>query len=998
MHARYVTPLLATALSTVGLLDAPAVRANTLFGVDGITDQLVRIDQTTGAGTAIGPLGFGLVGALAYDPNTNTLYGIDGVTDVLLNIDTKTGTASLVGSLTLAVTGQTVDGVAGLAYDPNTSTLYAVNPGDNTSPISDNLLTIDASNGVASAVGPLGFGDVTGLSFDPTTGQLFGVEWRADKLLTIDTAGGTATPAPGSLGFGDAVAIAVHPVTGVIYGVDDLSNQLFTIDPVTGAGTVVGPLGFNGILGLAFAFDSEPPLVYWTAGHRGGVWRSDLGGAHIERVGGPLQSGRHISLDRLHNRMYWVDSSTGQVLSSELDGAALDGVSLLDVTPSGVDFASAVAVDALDKKIYVTDSATPQIVRADLDGAKTEVLVQAIGPSHKGVYVADLGPPGAIALDVATDPFGAVTRGDIDMMYWTDGGVPAGIWRAETDGSNAQRIVHQDNFPNAPFIQMHAIVLDLQDLPQKSKVCWRDMSFLLRCNLDGASVEMLGENLQFAPVSNFAQDFPYDLGSQGALAFDADDQKLYWPYEETTIRRASLEAAGIANIEDVFTVQAPHPYQINSIALQLQNTPAGNGIIVEPRNAGPELPSPMFGDPRETPVLMTFDEVRSGGNTSVAAELTEVSASRPWPPVGYEYCGRYMDIETTATFSGAVELCYKGAFCGDPADQPDLWRYIEIKSDWEQLGGTRYEANGTVCGSTTSLSLFAPLVNTDPDEDGIANRIDLEPNTPSDEFSTGLTAGMIVQRGDQVLSLVADPIDLIGVTIHARPGGGPGPAEVVIPCDDVNAFWIDAGDEVTITCGSVNVEVAAGPVEATFHSGDVVITATLGTGFAVHFDPDALTLTAPPSNPGPLVVTVDGVEVAVVPGQTASVRTNQPPIANAGEDLTVECVAADATTVELDGSASSDPDKDELSFEWRDAAGNVIATGAQPTVELPFGSHTLTLVVSDGDLQAIDEVVVDIVDTTPPQITLVGDDPTLLELGTPTTSPAPRLPTPVTAT
>ncbi len=74
---------------------------------------------------------------------------------------------------------------------------------------------------------------------------------------------------------------------------------------------------------------------------------------------------------------------------------------------------------------------------------------------------------------------------------------------------------------------------------------------------------------------------------------------------------------------------------------------------------------------------------------------------------------------------------------------------------------------------------------------------------------------------------------------------------------------------------------------------------------------------------------------------------NQPPMANAGPDQTIECAGPNGSSVTLDGSKSSDPDGDTLSFVWKDEAGNVVGTTAIIQTTVSFGAHTFTLTVTD---------------------------------------------------
>jgi hypothetical protein len=94
------------------------------------------------------------------------------------------------------------------------------------------------------------------------------------------------------------------------------------------------------------------------------------------------------------------------------------------------------------------------------------------------------------------------------------------------------------------------------------------------------------------------------------------------------------------------------------------------------------------------------------------------------------------------------------------------------------------------------------------------------------------------------------------------------------------------------------------------------------------------------------------------------------PRANAGPDQQVEC----GNLVTLDGSASSDPDDDPLTYTWSGPFG--VLTGVTVDVELGAGLHTIELLVTDGQGGSdVDSVAIEVVDTTPPtaELSLMPD-------------------------
>jgi hypothetical protein len=122
-------------------------------------------------------------------------------------------------------------------------------------------------------------------------------------------------------------------------------------------------------------------------------------------------------------------------------------------------------------------------------------------------------------------------------------------------------------------------------------------------------------------------------------------------------------------------------------------------------------------------------------------------------------------------------------------------------------------------------------------------------------------------------------------------------------------------------------------------------------------------------------------------GQIVSTQiiNNHSPIAYAGEDQT----ANEGNPVTLDGSGSSDPDNDFLTYSWSQVGGPEVTlddTGSmQPIFTAPWvtaGGETLTfkLIVSDGELDSDPDCVdITVKNVNNPPIADAGDDQTVQE-------------------
>jgi hypothetical protein len=109
----------------------------------------------------------------------------------------------------------------------------------------------------------------------------------------------------------------------------------------------------------------------------------------------------------------------------------------------------------------------------------------------------------------------------------------------------------------------------------------------------------------------------------------------------------------------------------------------------------------------------------------------------------------------------------------------------------------------------------------------------------------------------------------------------------------------------------------------------------------------------------------------------AETQFNRNPVAAAGFDQSgVACTSPAGGLVTLDGSGSTDPDFDVLTYTWTgpfpEGGGRV--TGVNPVVTLPLGGpHTVVLTVEDpGGRSDVDGVLITVEDTVPPLLTLMA--------------------------
>jgi len=148
--------------------------------------------------------------------------------------------------------------------------------------------------------------------------------------------------------------------------------------------------------------------------------------------------------------------------------------------------------------------------------------------------------------------------------------------------------------------------------------------------------------------------------------------------------------------------------------------------------------------------------------------------------------------------------------------------------------------------------------------------------------------------------------------------------------------------------------------------------------------PGGLSVTAPPDPnicpPGYYMLFILNTDGVPSVAKMIRIDANTAPVANAGTTQSLEANASSGTSVTLNGSASTDAENNISTYQWfEDPNPTPLATGAQPTISLPVGVHTLRLRVTDSlGLFNDSFVTVTVTDTTAPVISALSVSPAVL--------------------
>lgn len=276
---------------------------------------------------------------------------------------------------------------------------------------------------------------------------------------------------------------------------------------------------------------------------------------------------------------------------------------------------------------------------------------------------------------------------------------------------------------------------------------------------------------------------------------------------------------------------------------------------------------------------------------------------------------------------------------------------VSISGDYAIVGAVEDDDKGDHSGSAYIFTIPStnslPVANAGTDQTVEATgpggaEVTLDGSGSSDPDNESLTYSWDGPFGaaSGVMTNVTIPLGTHIITLTADDGnGGSSTDTVTIEVGDTTAPVVSAPPNITIP--------ATGPTTPVDLEADGNATAT---------DEVGVTSGPTPDNTGPFALGVHVVNwtasdaagnMGSAPQTVSITPANSLPIANAGMDQILEPTGPAGTQVTLDGSLSSDPDGDTLTFSWDAPFGT--AFGAMPDVTIPLGTHEITLTVDDGN-------------------------------------------------
>lgn len=428
----------------------------------------------------------------------------------------------------------------------------------------------------------------------------------------------------------------------------------------------------------------------------------------------------------------------------------------------------------------------------------------------------------------------------------------------------------------------------------------------------------------------------------------------------------------------------------------------GTGVTL----TGDTTLNPTFTAPQKgpSPRVLEFQLIANDGTSNSVADTVQITVPANQVPVA--------NAGSPQTISGGQTVTLDGSGSSDPDGDPI------VLYQWTQTGGPSV---GTITNANTAMPTFtapaatasvqtlqftllvadafdgtdtstiridiaannAPIADAGPDQIVVSgSTVTLDSSGSSDPDGDNLSASWVQVSGAAVTltnpgstnpTFTAPPRmsaqqDLVFEVTVTDGKGGSDTDQVIITVPANNNPVANAGPDQSVTGGStVNLD----GTNSSDPDGDRLRynwTQTSGPTVTLN-DPTTPTpsFTAPAATASDQLLTFalrveDDFGLSVLDGVEITVLANNPPVADAGPD---QGPIDSGQTVTLDGSGSSDPDGDALTYTWTQVSGTPVSltggSSTSPTFVAPLVNGTedlvFQLVVSDGQVSSVADTV-----------------------------------------